>query len=570
MLLSRFNELLHDHRALLPYAALGVVGGVCSAAVIILFDLAINFLADLWSGSESRESYEALPPWQQFSMPVAGAFILGLCFSALKPEDREVGIVHVLSRMHSHYGRLPLRNAIVQFLGAAVALASGQSGGREGPGVHLGAAVNSLLANRLHLPNNSQRILIACGTAGGIAVAFNTPLAGVIFAMEVIVAEYTVVGFTPVILAAVSATVMNHAFHPTGVLLTMPGAELTSLWELPFVVLLGIAAGATVALFIFILKSMLRLGKLPLLLRFTLAGFITGSLALVVPEVLGISNDTLEQALLGTLPLQLMLSLAACKLLATACGVGLGLPVGLIGPNLLIGACLGGAMGIAGASIFPELNTNVGLYTVIGMGAAMAAVLNAPLAAILAVTELTHSTTVVFPSMLAIVAANLTNRVAFRQRSAHQTVLTHLQRNIPQDPISQMLHQTNIVSAMERGLKKLPCSPDPQVLSELAEQPPRWCLLQREGAPMYLVRGEALSQALATLSDTDIIDLTELDVRRWSIVNLNERATLREALDTLRRETAEAVVVTSGNSSGGNVSGVVTRDTIDRFYLNRL
>ena len=184
MQLGQYTHSLSDYRALLPYSALGLIAGICSAAAILAFEFLIRYLGALWLGPESPEGFETLPMWQRFVLPVAGAVTLGVVFSMLRTADREVGIVHVLSRMHSHYGPLPLRNTLVQMFGGAVALATGQSGGREGPGVHLGSAINSAIAERLKLPNNSLRILIACGTAGSIAVAFNTPLAGVIFAIR--------------------------------------------------------------------------------------------------------------------------------------------------------------------------------------------------------------------------------------------------------------------------------------------------------------------------------------------------------------------------------------------------
>jgi len=187
----------------LAYSILGVAGGAASGLIVLAFERAIIGLARLWDVGDSAttgapaEGFESLPALTVFLLPALGATLLGLAYSILKPEDRETGIVHVISRMHSHYSVLPLRNAIVQFFGGMFALASGQSGGREGPGIHLGGAVNSLLGQWLGLPHNSLRVLVACGCAGGIAAAFNTPLAGVIFAMEVIIAEYTVVGFIP-------------------------------------------------------------------------------------------------------------------------------------------------------------------------------------------------------------------------------------------------------------------------------------------------------------------------------------------------------------------------------------
>ncbi len=221
------------------------------------------------------------------------------------------------------------------------------------------------------MPNNSLRILIACGTAGSIAAAFNTPLAGVIFAMEVIIAEYTVVGFIPVILAAVSAATVSHFLSGGGAVFVIPPLHLQSLLELPYIILLGLCCGAAVALFIRIIKLSARLSHWPVALRFALAGIFTGTLALVVPQIMGVGYDTLNLALQGELALKALLVIAGCKLIATAFSCGMGLPVGLIGPNLLIGACMGGALGMVGAMIQPELASDPTLYIIIGMGAAM-------------------------------------------------------------------------------------------------------------------------------------------------------------------------------------------------------
>ena len=568
MQLGGYTHSLSDYRALLPYSVLGLVAGICSAAIILGFEFLITFVSATWLGPDNAGNFESLAPWQHFAIPVGGALVLGLLFTALPAQDREVGIVHVLSRMHSHYGHLPLRNTLVQMLGGALALGTGQSGGREGPGVHLGAAINSSIADGLHLPNNSQRILIACGTAGSIAVAFNTPLAGVIFAMEVIVAEYSVVGFTPVILAVVSATIVHHNFSATAATFSIPPVQLGSLLELPLILLLGILTGAVISLFIILLKRSLQFGHYPLILRFGIAGLITGGLALLTPEVLGMGHDTLNRVLLGEIAPLALLLLVGCKLIATSASVGLGLPIGLIGPSLLIGGCLGGILAYLGDPLFPELSIEPTLYVVLGMGAAMAAVLNAPLAAILAVVELTQNIFVAFPSMLAIVAATMTTSVVFKQRSAHQTVLRHLQREIPEDAVSLLLHQTNVSTVMDRDISVMPH----QVDSKDERGPSTcWCLLLRDGEPLFLVAGDELAEILAEETGEDSCDLTDRDLRRWSITTVAPRATLREALDKLHSETAEAVIVTErGFPAESAIRGVITRDIIEQFYLGKI
>ncbi len=572
-LFNYYRHRLTDYESVLAYSLLGVVGGIASGLVVLAFELAIAQLAGIWGVGDGGDGFEQLPGVWLFALPAGGAALLGLCYSRLSPADRETGIVHVISRMHSHYSVLPLRNALVQFVGGAFALASGQSGGREGPGVHLGGAANSLLGQWLGLPNNSLRVLIACGTAGGIAAVFHTPLAGVIFAMEVIVAEYTVVGFIPVILAAVSASAVSLGLSPDGRLFDLPILHLNSLLELPYIVLLGLCCGITVSAFIRLSALAARTAHWPVVLRFTLAGCLTGSLALLVPEILGIGYDTVELALHGELALTALLTIAACKLLATAVSCGVGMPIGLIGPNLLLGACIGGIAGGVGQTLLPGIASQPTLYIVIGMGAAMGAVLNAPLAAILAIIELTQNIGISMAAMLAIVAATLTNSGLFNQRSAHQTVLQQLKRRVPQDPLTQLLHRSNVNATMDTRVVRVPATLSAADIEPLLESRPTWCLVEREGDDLYLVDGEELLQWLdEALAASDEADLTGAGIRRRSITPVPLQATLRQALDAMRDNTAEAACVYERSAGSGRriLHGVLTRDIIEAYSLSSL
>lgn len=571
-LISHYRHLLTNYDSVLAYSLLGVIGGVASGLVILGFEQAIVFLAGLWGVGNAGEDFESLEPIYRFALPAGGALLLGLCYHFLNREDREVGIVHVLSRMHSHYGALPARNAILQFVGGAFALATGQSGGREGPGVHLGGAVNSLIGQRLRLPNNSLRVLIACGTAGGIAAAFNTPLAGVIFAMEVIIVEYTVVGFIPVMLAAVSASAVSRTFAAGGAVFGIPSLQLSSLWEIPYIVLLGICCGLAIVAFIQISKQTARLSHRNVILRFSVVGVITGGLALFVPEIMGIGYDTLRLTLDGEIALLALVTIAAAKIVATSITVGAGMPVGIIGPSLLIGACLGGAMGLVGQQFMPGLSSDPTLYILIGMGSAMGAIMNAPLAAMLAVIELTHSMSIAMPAMLAIVAATLTNTGLFRQRSLHQTILRQLQRAVPDDPLNQLLHRTHVGSIMDTRVVRVPAALSQEDREPLLEFSPTWCLVGKDGKDLYLVQGLELMKWLAENSDAENVDVTEADIRRWTLTNVPLQASLRQAMDNIGKHTVEAVCVyeRSRASSQPVLHGVVTRESIEKFTLARL
>tara|TARA_R110001599_G_scaffold192503_1_gene387891 strand:+ start:7667 stop:9394 length:1728 start_codon:yes stop_codon:yes gene_type:complete len=572
-ILKKYRRYLTNYDAMLPYSVLGVVGGVASGLIVLAFEMAISEVAKLFGVGNGGEAFEDLPQWMAFALPAGGAAVLGLIYTLLKPADRETGIVHVMSRMHSHYGVLPLRNALLQFVAGAFALGTGQSGGREGPGVHLGGAVNSLFGQRLGLPNNSLRMLIACGTAGGIAAAFHTPLAGVIFAMEVIVMEYSVAGFIPVILASVAASAVSLNLSGGEALLEIPGVELNSLLEIPYILLLGLVCGIATAMFIRIMRITSTYSHWPVAVRFTLAGCLTGAIALAVPETLGLGYDSLGQILDGHLMFNALLVLAACKILATAVSCGAGLPVGLIGPALLIGACIGGALGGLAHILQPELASDIPLYIAIGMAATMAAVLNAPLAAILAVIELTQTISIAMPALLAIVAANLTNTSIFRQRSAYEVVLRQLQRVVPSDPLNQLLHRTDVIATMDVRVVRVPILLDTDDLEPLLEFTPTWCLVERDGQDLYLVQGSELLQWLReALADSESADLADATIRRWTIAPVPLQASLRQAMDTIRASTVEAVCVYERSRATGKriLHGVVTRESIEKFTLDRL
>jgi len=177
--------------------------------VILVFRITMDYLLGAWLLPNGSESFEALGHLERFALPMIGAAILGATLNRVSVEGRRVGVVHVMERLSRHQGQLPARNALIQFFGGMLSLVTGQSGGREGPAIHVGAASASLLGQTLNLPNNSMRVLVACGVAAAIAGSFNTPLAGVIFAMEVVMMEYTLGSFIPIIVASVVTTVMT-------------------------------------------------------------------------------------------------------------------------------------------------------------------------------------------------------------------------------------------------------------------------------------------------------------------------------------------------------------------------
>ena len=411
--------------ALPQLSLLGVGCGFAAGALMIAFRLAVEGAQRLFLPGGNPENYEGLEVLARVLLPLGGALAIGMLMHRLPSKAREVGPAHVLHALANNGARLPLVNAIVQWLGGAISIIAGHSVGREGPAIHLGAACGSLLGQRLALPEASLRVLVACGVAAAIAASFNTPLAGVVFAMEAIVMEYSVAGFAPVILAAVTATGLTRIFYGEDPAFQVPSLALRSLTELPYIVVVGLLIGAAASAFTASLAFFTRQSRrLPFWLAALGGGLATGLCALEAPQVMGIGYDTAGAALLGEIGFATLVAVAALKLVATTAGVGLGLPGGIIGPMLVIGATAGGALGIAGASLFPQYASSSGFYALIGMGAMMAGTLHAPLAALTAMLELTGNPGILWPGMLAAITAFATSRLVFRRQPVFEALLS--------------------------------------------------------------------------------------------------------------------------------------------------
>src|SRR5690606_25212455 len=412
---SRQVELLRDQLAatesLPQLTLLGLLTGIIAGAVIVLFRWTVEiplgyFLPD------NFENFEAISAFMHFVLPVSGAIVLGLILQFVDKRHHATSIGHVMDRVQNHQGRLPLGNVITQFFGGALCLLSGQSVGREGPAIHLGGGSGSLLGQWLKLPANSLRPLAGCGVAAAIAACFNTPMAGVIFAMEVVILEYTIAGFIPVTLAAVAgATMTRLAFGPEIVFINAQSV-MGDLRELPLMGLAGLVVAVFAAAYIRLHGASCRLAlNRPVALRFTLAGLLTGCCALWFPQIMGVGYDTINNvlvgnsALMGEIGIALLMAIAVVKLIATAVSLGVGMPGGVVGPLLFIGACVGGAFGGAAHMLMPGSASAIGFYVILGMGAMMGATLNAPLAAMMAILELTYNPNIIFPSMLVVIAA---------------------------------------------------------------------------------------------------------------------------------------------------------------------
>ena len=565
--LDRARARLSSQEGVLTLAVLGLLVGLATRAVIVAFRQAIELGQGSLLPGGAHENYEALDLWARLLACSAGGLLMAALYRALPAHAREVGVVHLMERLAYHQGHLPLANAVAQFAGAVVAIASGQSVGREGPGVHLGAATGSQLARAVRLPNNAVRTLVSCGVAASIGASFNTPLAGVIFAMEVVVMEYTIGGFIPVLLSAVSGTTVARMVYGDAPAFSVPPLALDSLWELPLVLVLGAAIGVAAAAFIrLLLTTQRRTASWPGVLRLSGAGVLCGVVALGVPQIMGIGYDTVTAALLGDTAVGILLVVGAAKLAVTAVTIGAGVPGGLIGPTLVIGTCLGGALAAGLALVAPGLISSPGLYAMLGMGAMMAATLQAPLAALTALLELTLNPHIILPGMLAVVSANLVARRVFGTDSIFLMNLRARGLDVRHDPVAQSLRRVGVSAAMERRIALLPVRAGAAEVRAALAGHPRWIIAREGTRPISAVAAVDVARQLEAEGAADV-DLASIPAERRDLAPVALEATLQEALERFGEVDAELLYVTRLNAPGiAHIYGVLTREDVEGYY----
>jgi len=575
-----FRLKLSGVDALPQLSILGLVVGALTASIILLFRFLIEFPLSYFLPEGDPENFEGLSVFMRAVLPISGAILIGTIWYRLRISQRKVGVVFVIERLNYHQGYINLKSMMTQFVGGILTVLSGQSSGREGPAVHLGAACASILGRYLKLPNNSIRTLISCGTAAAISASFNTPIAGVIFAMEVVMMEYSIAGFTPVILSSVTAAIISQSVYGADPAFFVPQLYMNSLYEVPFIVLCGIGIGFVSSCFVGLIKRTMRFGKSSIFYRISAAGAITAVVAIFLPEIMGIGYDTVNNTLVGNYGILLLCSIAIAKILVTGISIGLGMPSGLVGPILFIGAAVGGIFGLIAQWIAPETASSSGFYAMLGMGAMMGSALQAPLAALLALMELTQNPNIILPGMLIIVVSSLFASEVFKQKSVFLSILKEQGLDFQNSPVIQALRRVSVGAIMTRQIVTSTHLINYQDAKNILRQEPKFILISNDDQkPVsmfptvdlahFMEENEAkfLTNDQEALEEKLIIDLFKIPAQRKDVAPLYFQATLQEALDKFAETNTDALYVERTSAPMiTRVLGVLTRTDVENYY----
>ena len=467
---GRVLGLFRHHRSGL--FALAVLVGAGSGGAAVLFRLGIERWTLLLTGAGDYTlslgpSFGLLSfAGRRFVLiaPVLSGLLIGPLMARLGRTRTGHGVSGVMSSAQHGDGSMAPLPALASTAAATLTIGGGGSVGPEGPIAELGAAVSTLVSRRLGLPVHFLRLLAGAGTAAGIASAFNAPLAGAFFAMEVVLLDFTLDAFAFVVLACVSSTVLSHHLLGTTLSLSLPRLDLAGDAQLGWVALLGVIGGVAGVAFSRCVSVTADLtaraagrARLPVWLRPVLGGALVGLMLLVVPETYGESSAVLNRALDGRYTAAALLGLAAAKAVATSVTLGTGFAGGVFAPSLCIGGMLGAAMGMLAA---PDSPTAAAVFGVIGMGAVFSGAARAPITGVVLIIEMTGQYDLLVPLMLAVVLATVTGRFLTRT-----TIYTETLRRRGQDPEDPM-RTTLVGRADARSLMREP----PAVLDE--DDPP--------------------------------------------------------------------------------------------------
>lgn len=385
-----------------------ITGGLAVAFRYLLFFTTELFWPDPLALLDVNQHY----PWYLvLIIPLIGGLVIGPLINRYSPESRGAGVPDVIEAVVTKEGNVQYRTALFKTVFTSLSIGCGASVGREGPVVHIGSSVGSSLAQLIKLPAEWRRVFLACGAASGIAATFNAPMAGMLFAAEIILVDFQVSYLSHIAISAVTATVVSHHFLGSLPTFQVPLFEMVSYGELLLYALLGFIAGLLSILFIksvSFVEDMFAKANISFSYRPAFAGLFVGGIAIGWPHILGVGYETINLTLTSQMGIWLMLLILFLKLMATAGSVGAGFSGGIFAPSLVLGALLGGFFGALMTQLLPGHIGTAAAYSLIGMGAVVAGTTLAPITAIFTIFELTYNFEIILPLMTCCITSLVT------------------------------------------------------------------------------------------------------------------------------------------------------------------
>jgi CIC family chloride channel protein len=487
----------------------GIIAGIGAVAGVHFMEL-VQRLA--WHGSQSLlDVTQAAPWWRRLIVPTIAGGIIVLVSLGLGPAAEGHGSSEILESIWVRSGRVPLRAALARGFLTLVAVAMGASVGREGALIYFGAAAASWLGRRANVDADQLKLLVACGASAGIAAVYNTPIGGALFGLEVFLGGLALELYGPIIFATVTATLISRTLledHPSYVI---PPYKLTHARELILYLVLGALIGVVSALVVRTVETTARWSQLaPTSVKRILpiiACAIVGAAGIFYPQLYGNGYDTVNQALVGALPLGLILILPLAKLAVSSLSASAGVPGGLFTPSLYVGGLTGAAFGAFAHWLWPNVVPSTGGYVLVGMAAILAGSTHATMAAAIMLFEMTGSYGVILPLLAACVVSAVVSR-ALTPESIYTAPLKRKGVELPRITRPAWMQRTGVASLVRADAPKV----EPQTrlgdvvarMASLAEGDDLF-VIGDDGELWGIITLETLREVLADLPDLDLV-----------------------------------------------------------------
>jgi chloride channel protein, CIC family len=548
---------------------LAVIVGITAGLGAVGFRYLINLFQLLAYGSSDSllDIVKSIPWYFRIAAPAAGGLIVGPMIYFLAREAKGHGVPEVMEAVALRSGIIRKRIAVIKSLASAVCIGTGGSAGREGPIVQIGSAIGSLLGQMIKTSADRMRTLVGCGAAAGIAATFNAPIAGSMFALEIILGDFGVATFSPIVISSVMATAVSRHFlgdHPAFI---VPGYNLVSVWEFPLYVVLGLVCALIALLFVkalYFAEDIFDDFKFPEYLKAAVGGLILGCMGLAFPHILGVGYGGIDLSLLQELSWWLMLLLILFKILATSITIGSGGSGGIFAPSLFVGAMTGGAFGMMVNSFFPTITASPGAYGIVGMAAVVSATTHGPLTAILMLFEMTGEYKIILPLMITCIISSLAVRKLL-QESIYTLKLKRRGIDIRAGREVNILKSISVRDVMN---PKVETVTERMSLGEISE---RIAKSKYNSFPMIDHTGKltgilSYNDYRNAIFNEDLMDLViARDLATMNVITVTMENNLYDALELITQKDFSILpVVSSGDAS--HLTGVLSRRDIIGAY----
>jgi len=550
-------------------ALLATIVGLAGGFGAIGFRYLIDLFQTITYGAKGNllEVVTATPWYWKVWVPALGGMVVGPLVYFLAREAKGHGVPEVMEAVALRKGVIRKRVVLVKSLASAVSIGTGGSVGREGPIVQIGSAIGSTIGQLLKVSAERIRTLVGCGAAAGIAATFNAPIAGSMFALEIILGDFGLATFSPIVISSVVATAVSRHFLGNTPAFIVPPYRLVSAWELPLYVLLGLFCALVAVAFtttLYKMEDVFDGFKFPEYLKAVVGGLILGLMALLFPHILGVGYPAIDLALAGRLSWWFMLLLVAFKILATSITIGSGGSGGIFAPSLFLGAMAGGFFGNGIHALFPDITASAGAYSIVGMAAVVGGTTHGPLSAILILFEMTGNYRIILPLMIACIISSVAAGQLLKE-SIYTLKLARRGVNIRAGKEVNVLRAIRVEEAMNPNVETIA---ENLTLGTLAEKISK---SKYNSFPVVDDQGQ-LTGILSYLDYQDVVfdrDLENLVVAKElatpKVVTVFQNDTLYTALEKISAKDFSILPVVSP-SDPRKLLGVVTRRDIMGAY----